>query len=124
MDETLQQRLGLYRQMPEISRIAVDAVSEELAAMDDGTLTDESAGMFVSHAISAISRLVNGQPVVEGPTDAVFQSALVDDPGAEDAARAMAQRLGQRIGRDLPESEVRFLAVHLALLNYQRTKES
>lgn len=124
MNPTLEQRLDIFRSMPEVPDEAVDLVAEELTRIDPaGRLDDDQAGMFVSHAVNALARLGRSDHTVTAPDDAVFVQVLEEDPQAADDAGSIAARVESRFGRPLPDAEVQFLAIHLAALRQHLSKE-
>ncbi|MEE6273306.1 hypothetical protein [Georgenia wangjunii] len=125
MDPTLRQRLELFRTMDEVPAGVVDLVEDELVRVDPaGRLSDDSAGMFVSHAVMAFSRLLGDEDPVDAPSDAVFDQVLTEDPTALARAGALAERARQRLGRALPDAEVKYLTIHLAVLAQHLSKEN
>lgn len=124
MNPTLRQRIDIFRTMPDIPPVAVDLVENELAGLDPaGELTDDQAGMFVSHAVNALARLVHGQPEAQPPNHAVYEEVLNEAPGAATRAQAMADRVREALGRNLPEAEQQFMTIHFAALQQHLGKE-
>ncbi|WP_147917027.1 PRD domain-containing protein [Ruania zhangjianzhongii] len=124
MDPTLQERLDIFRAMPAVPDEAVDLVAAELTRLDPAqTLTDDQAGSFVSHAVNALARLSAGDVSVEAPSDTVYQQVRDEDPQAEERARAFVERVQARLGRALPEAELKFITIHFAALAQHTRKE-
>jgi hypothetical protein len=125
MDATLQQRLDIFRAVPDISGDAVDLVTDELTRLDpQARLSDDQAGMFVSHAVNALTRLSRGDDTVEGPDETVYGQVLAEDPDAADAVQGLVQRAAARFGRPLPEPEIQYLTIHIAALRQHLSKEN
>ncbi|MFM9366514.1 transcriptional antiterminator [Streptomyces sp. Da 82-17] len=118
MDERLAIRVRLFREGGQVRPEVVEFVVAELAALDaeGAPVTDESAGLLTSHLMFALTRLVDGEPITEYSTDAQVAAELADHPEALWRARAVAARARERLGATLPESEVNFLGLHLAVL--------
>lgn len=125
MNATLAERLDIFRAMPTVPDEAVDLVTEELTGLDaTGSLTDEEAGLFVSHAVNALTRLVGGDDSVQSPSDSVYQQVLDADPSAAGYAHAFAERVTTRLGQSLPEAELKFMTIHFAALRQHLGKEN
>lgn len=124
MNPALRQRIDIFRAMPDIPPVAVDLVEKELVSLDPaGELTDDQAGMFVSHAVNALARLVRGESEAEPPSHAVYEEVLNEAPGAAERAEAMAVRVQEAIGQRLPGAEQQFMTIHFAALQQHLGKE-
>lgn len=124
MENILAQRLEIYDADPAVPAGVTDFVRAELAQIDPNQcLTDDTAGIFVSHLIMAIARLVTGNPVPEEMDAETYAEVLVEQPNARMRADALANRIVDQFGVHPPESELQYLTVHLALLanNLQAT---
>jgi hypothetical protein len=64
----------------------------------------------------AITRLLDGDSIDSFTTDFQVAEELADHPDAVAAAHAIAGRAERALGAALPESEINFLALHLAAL--------
>ncbi|MFG3257451.1 PRD domain-containing protein [Streptomyces sp. NPDC048172] len=119
MDDQLAQRIQLFREGGQVRPEVADFVAGELAALaDEGRpVTEESAGMLTSHLMMALTRLLNGEAIEEFSTDEQIAAELADRPAAVARARATAERARAELGATLPESEINFLAMHLAVLD-------
>lgn len=118
MDPALARRVRLFRDSGQVRPEVASFVSAELAALavEGCGVTEESAGMLTSHLLMALTRLVDGEAIAEFRTDAAVAAELAGCPRAVERARAVATRAGRELGAVLPESEIRFLALHLAVL--------
>ncbi|RLL66036.1 transcriptional antiterminator [Streptomyces sp. Z26] len=118
MDEQLALRLRLFREGGQVPATVVDFVADELTALEaEGhTITEATAGMLTSHLTMAFGRLLRGEPIDEFSADAQVAAELADHPEAVARARAISVRAEARLGAALPESEVNFLGLHLAVL--------
>ena|SRR5699024_1058211 len=125
MEATLSQRIDIFRSMPEIPDSAVDLVTDELALIDpEEELTDKQAGMFVSHAVNALARLLRQEPEADAPSQAVYAEVLNESPGALNLAHAMADRVKAATGQELPTAEVQFMTIHFAALQRHLGKDN
>ncbi|MEV4786986.1 PRD domain-containing protein [Streptomyces tuirus] len=118
MDQRLAQRLQLFRDSDHVRPQAVAFVTDELEALTavGYTVTEDTAGMLTSHLVNALTRLLDGEPIEQFLTDEQVAAELAERPEAVERARATAARAERELGARLPESEVNFLAMHLAVL--------
>ena len=123
MDDQLALRIRLFREGGQVRPEVVDFVAAELAALEDEgrTVTEDSAGMLTSHLLMALNRLLDGAPIDQFVTDEQVAAELRDHPDAVERARRVSARAHRELGASLPESEVNFLALHLAVLARQHT---
>ncbi|GEB53622.1 MULTISPECIES: PRD domain-containing protein [Streptomyces] len=119
MDDQLAQRIQLFREGGQVRPEVADFVTGELGALaDEGRpVTEESAGMLTSHLMMALTRLLNGEAIEEFVTDEQVAAELAGHPQAVARARTTAERARAELGAALPESEINFLAMHLAVLD-------
>jgi hypothetical protein len=118
MDPALARRVRLFRDSGQVRPQVASFVTAELVTLagEGCSVTEESAGVLTSHLLMALTRLVDGAAIGEFPTDSAVAAELSGCPGALVRARAVASRAGRELGAVLPESEIRFLALHLAVL--------
>ncbi|CAL9588642.1 PRD domain-containing protein [Streptomyces albus] len=118
MDDQLALRIQLFREGGQVRPEVADFVEAELAALADegATVTEETAGMLTSHLMMALTRLLDGEPIEKFLTDDQVAAELADHPAAVERARRVAARAETELGAALPESEINFLAMHLAVL--------
>ncbi|MEE1740634.1 PRD domain-containing protein [Streptomyces sp. NPDC079020] len=121
MDDQLALRIQLFREGGQVRPEVADFVAAELAALEaDGrTVTEATAGMLTSHLMMALTRLLNGEPIEQFLTDDQVAAELAGHPDAVARARAVSARAERDLGSALPESEVNFLGMHLAVLAQQ-----
>ncbi|MFD8118477.1 PRD domain-containing protein [Streptomyces microflavus] len=121
MDEQLALRLRLFREGGQATPEVTDFVAAELAALEaEGhTVTEATAGMLTSHLTMALGRLLRGESIEEFSTDDQVASELAGHPKALARARAVSARAKRELGLALPESEINFLGLHLAVLTRQ-----
>lgn len=121
MDDQLARRIALFREGGSVRPEVADFVTVELAALaaEGRTVTEDTAGMLTSHLIMALTRLLDGEAIAASPTDAQVAAELVDHPEAVGRARAVAARAHRELGAALPDSEVNFLGMHLAVLSHR-----
>ena len=123
MDDQLALRIQLFRAGGQVPPQVADFVVAELAALDaeGARVTEETAGLLTSHLMTALTRLLDGEPINEFPTDEQIAAELSGHPEAVERARAVAVRAQAVLGTALPESEVNFLGMHLAVLAQHST---
>ncbi|MFB6703777.1 PRD domain-containing protein [Streptomyces sp. NPDC056333] len=118
MDDQLALRIQLFREGGQVKPEVADFVAAELVALEaDGrTVTEASAGMLTSHLMMALTRLLDGEPIEQFLTDDQVAAELAGHPDAVARARAISARAEQKLGAALPDSEINFLGMHLAVL--------
>lgn len=121
MDEQLTERIRLFRETGQVRPEVADFVTAELESVsaEGMPVTEKTAGMLTSHLMMALTRLLNGEPIEEFPTDEQVAAELAEHPEAVERARAVSARARERLGAALPESEINFLGMHLAVLAQQ-----
>lgn len=121
MDDQLALRIQLFREGGQIKPEVTEFVTAELAALEaEGrTVTEATAGMLTSHLMMALTRLLDGEAIEQFLTDDQVAAELAGHPEAVTRARAVAERARRELGAVLPESEVNFLGMHLAVLAQQ-----
>ncbi|MFJ7414014.1 PRD domain-containing protein [Streptomyces sp. NPDC098077] len=121
MDDQLALRIQLFREGGQVKPEVADFVAAELAALEaEGHLvTEATAAMLTSHLMMAIGRLLNGEPIEQFLTDDQVAAELADHPEAVTRAREASARAERELGAALPESEINFLGMHLAVLARQ-----
>ncbi|MFJ9854269.1 transcriptional antiterminator [Streptomyces sp. NPDC101150] len=117
MEARLAHRIRVFRDSGQVRPEVAAFVAAELVALagEGRRVTEDSAGMLTSHLLMALTRLLDGAPAAECP--AAVAAELGDHPEALARARAVAVRAGRELGARLPDSEIRFLALHLAVLH-------
>ncbi|WP_438818466.1 hypothetical protein, partial [Streptomyces griseus] len=117
MDDQLALRIQLFREGGQVKPEVADFVAAELAALEaEGHLvTEATAAMLTSHLMMAVGRLLNGEPIEQFLTDDQVAAELADHPEAVAPGRAVAARAERELGAALPESEINFLGMHLAV---------
>ncbi|MGP3977760.1 PRD domain-containing protein [Streptomyces sp. 8N114] len=118
MDDQLALRIQLFREGGQVRPGVVDFVAAELSALSDegAPVTEETAGMLTSHLIMALTRLLDGESIEKFETDEQVAAELAAHPAAVERARRTAARAETELGATLPDSEINFLALHLAVL--------
>ncbi|WP_405684232.1 PRD domain-containing protein [Streptomyces sp. NBC_00057] len=121
MDDQLALRIQLFREGGQVRPEVADFVTAELTALEaDGrTVTEATAGMLTSHLMMALTRLLDGEPIEQFLTDNQVAAELAGHPDAVERARAVSARAERDLGAALPDSEVNFLGMHLAVLAQQ-----
>ncbi|MFF3750787.1 transcriptional antiterminator [Streptomyces sp. NPDC002018] len=118
MDERLALRITLFHESGQVRPEVAAFVKDELEALtaEGHTVTEDTAGMLTSHLMMALNRLLDGTPVEGFRTDAQVAAELAGHPEAVARARAVSVRARRELGAALPESEINFLGLHLAVL--------
>ncbi|MEU7483577.1 PRD domain-containing protein [Streptomyces sp. NPDC042319] len=118
MEDRLALRIQLFRESGQAPQQVTRFVEEELTALaaEGHTVTEETAGMLTSHLVMALTRLLNGEPIEQFLTDEEVAAELAGHPDAVERARAVSFRAEKELGASLPDSEINFLAMHLAVL--------
>ncbi|MFC9674481.1 PRD domain-containing protein [Streptomyces sp. NPDC056949] len=126
MDDQLALRIRLFREGGQVRPEVADFVTAELTALAErgNEVTEQTAGMLTSHLMMALTRLVDGEPIEQFLTDEQVAAELAGHPHAVSGAREVAARARERLGATLPDSEVNFLAMHLAVLAGQPSTDS
>lgn len=119
MEEKLALRIRLFREGGHVRPEVIEFVADELTALsaEGRVVTEDTAGMLTSHLMMALTRLADGEPIKEFVADEQVAAELAGHPESVAAARALATRARERLGATLPESEINFLALHLAVLS-------
>lgn len=119
MDADLEKRLTLFEETGQVSPEVIGFTRGELervAGVWGLVLEEESAGMLVSHLLLALERARAGEAIEEweGSEDAAEE--LADRPWAVGEAQRIVDSARAALDADLPEGEIRFLALHLAAI--------
>jgi transcriptional regulatory protein LevR len=126
VDAELNRRMKLFEETgqvsPEVSSFArgkLEHVADEWGLK----LEEETAGMLVSHLLLALERARAGESINEweGSEDAAEE--LAERPWAVDKAREVVRDARIDLGANLPETEINFLALHLAAIAEVQGKE-
>ncbi|MBO8195508.1 PRD domain-containing protein [Streptomyces oryzae] len=118
MDDQLALRIQLFREGGQVRPQVADFVVAELSALaeEGAPVSEETAGMLTSHLMMALTRLLDGESIEKFGTDEQVAAELADHPAAVERARRTAARAATELGATLPDSEINFLALHLAAL--------
>ncbi|MBU3862770.1 PRD domain-containing protein [Streptomyces sp. 4503] len=123
MEAQLAQRIRLFTESGQVRWEVAEFVASELEALaaDGRPVTEESAGMLTSHLMMALTRLLDGESIEKTSADEQIAAELDSHPEAVAGARAVAERAERQLGAALPDSEINFLAMHLAVLAQRPT---
>jgi transcriptional antiterminator len=118
MDDQLALRVQLFRESGQVRPEVAAFVTEELDALaaEGRTVTEDTAGMLTSHLMMALTRLLDGESIEQFRTDEQVVAELAAHPEAVDRAHAVSDRAAKELGSPLPDSEINFLSLHLAVL--------
>ncbi len=126
MDAELNRRMRLFQETgqvsPEVSSF-VRSKLERVAEEWDLKLEEDTAGMLVSHLLLALERARAGEAINEWEGSEDVAEELAERPWAVDKAREVVRDARTDLGADLPETEVNFLALHLAAIAEVQGKE-
>jgi transcriptional regulatory protein LevR len=119
VDAELNRRMRLFQETGQVSSEVSSFVRSELERVAeewDLKLEEDTAGMLVSHLLLALERARAGEAIEEweGSEDAAEE--LAERPWAVDKAREVVRDARTDLGAVLPETEVNFLALHLATI--------
>lgn len=118
MDELLQRRFSLFRGSSGLPNKAITAVYNAINTLGpEDMLTDDRMGMLVSHLIASLARTHKGQSLGDEPPADVQDQVLSDRPELVAQARRLAKLIEEQSGLELPESEVKYVALHLAVIH-------
>lgn len=118
MDCDLVRRFEVFEQTGQVDADICAFGRAEVSRLEAGgaRVGEETAGVLVSHLLLALQRVRRGQPVGELPAAERIEAELSGYPDAVAAAEALADRARVRLAVMLPHEEVRFVALHLAVL--------
>ncbi|WP_131735562.1 transcriptional antiterminator [Actinomadura roseirufa] len=124
MDRLLDERLETFEKTGQVAPEICRFVRTELDALDaaGGEVTEESAGTLTSHLLLALQRARDGEALTGFEADDAVRAELAGHPDALERAAALAERARSVLGVGLPGQEVRFLALHLALLGQREAR--
>ena len=126
MDAELNRRMRLFQETGQVSPGVSSFVRSELehvAEEWDLKLEEETAGMLVSHLLLALERARAGEAIKEWEGSEDVAEELAERPWAVDKAREVVRHARTGLGADLPETEVNFLALHLAAIAEAQGKD-
>ncbi|QXE34443.1 PRD domain-containing protein [Streptomyces sp. GMY02] len=118
MDDQLALRIRLFHESGQVRPEVAAFVTDELDALatEGHTVTEDTAALLTSHLMMALNRLLDGAPLEQFPTDEQVAAELAGHPEAVARARAVSVRARRELGATLPDSEINFLGLHLAVL--------
>ncbi|MFE7125621.1 transcriptional antiterminator [Streptomyces sp. NPDC057617] len=118
MDDRLALRIRLFHESGQVRPEVAAFVTDELDALaaEGHTVTEDTAALLTSHLMMALNRLLDGAPLEQFPTDEQVAAELAGHPEAVARARAVSVRARRALGATLPDSEINFLGLHLAVL--------
>lgn len=100
----------LTERVVEVTREIVDAIQNRYGI----TLTEENAGMFVTHIAMALQRIASGQ-ALETVSDEVWEETRQCEEEWS-FARELAALVRERMEIQVPESELAYMVLHLRVL--------
>lgn len=107
-------RLDMLEDSDQLSRSARELTVDVLASLSarlDVQMTEDNAAQFVTHLAVALTRLARGDDAA--PYSAVAEDEVRERPRELDAVRAVMADVSRTIDRDVPDSEVNYLAAHV-----------
>jgi transcriptional regulatory protein LevR len=112
------QRLDLLEASGQVTtdaRRLTDEVVAEIEREFAVQLDEETGAQLVTHLAMALSRVDRGDP--QASALAVVTDELAECPQEHEFSRRVLGRCGEQLGRDVPEGEIAYLAVHLCVLS-------
>ncbi|MFJ2112513.1 MULTISPECIES: transcriptional antiterminator [unclassified Streptomyces] len=118
MDDRLALRIRLFHETGRVRPEVAAFVTAELDALaaEGRAVTEDTAALLTGHLLMALTRLLDGTPVAPSDTDGRIAAELAGHPGALARARAVSARAERELGAPLPDAEINFLGLHLAVL--------
>ncbi len=114
MDQDLSRRIEILGQTGDDAARAAAAVRREVESLNGRLpMTEDTAGMFVSHLFTAVVRMLAGETELEAPDPALYAEVVRQRPDAIDLAREIARDLHDTEGIDVPDAETQFIAFHV-----------
>jgi transcriptional antiterminator len=110
------ERLDMFEeagQITSLSRWLTENALAQIAKEFDLELTEDNASQFVTHFAMALSRLQRGD---FAEPSAVVADELAGRERERKVMRRIAMDIGQVLDREVPDSEVDYLTIHLLAL--------
>lgn len=119
MDAELNRRMDLFQETGQVSSKVASFTRGELERVAEKSglkLEEESAGMLVSHLLLALERARAGEAIKGWECSKDAAEELAEHPWAVEEAWVIVGKARSALDADLPETEVDFLALHLAAI--------
>lgn len=118
MDPELEQRIAFFRDAGQADDDVCAFVAAELRTLSDAgyVVTEDTAGMFATHLLTALQRVRRGAPLEDPPAAGLIAAELAGRADAVTLARALAARADATAGVCLPAGEADYVALHIATL--------
>lgn len=114
---SFEERFQLLLESGQLTEPVLEVTREIVTAIQNRygiTLTEENAGMFVTHIAMALQRIASGQPL-ETVSDEVWEETRqCQDEWS--FARELAALARKRLEIQVPESELAYMVLHLRVL--------
>lgn len=114
---SFEERFQLLLESGQLTEPVLEVTQEIVYAIQNRygiTLTEENAGMFVTHIAMALQRIASGQPL-ETVSDEVWEETRqCQDEWS--FARELAALARKRLEIQVPESELAYMVLHLRVL--------
>jgi len=110
-------RLGLLEGSGQVSVLArrlTELALAEIADEFDLTFTESNAAPFVTHLAMALTRLNRGEPEV--PPSDIVEEEIAFRTKEREVVHAVMKDCERLLDREIPESEIAFVTVHLCAL--------
>jgi hypothetical protein len=121
VEAIFQERLDLLQEADQITplarRLTVFMVAE-LATEFDLTLDETSGAPMVTHIAMALTRLNRGE--VAAPLSRSLERELAGRVAERAAITRLMGEVARLLGRDVPETEISYMTLHLATLVLKR----
>lgn len=108
------ERLDLLEESGQVTNLArrlTELCLAELATDLGLTLTEDNAAQFVTHLAIALTRINRGDPEIA--SSVVAAEEIADRTREHDAVMRVMSDASRLLQREVPESEITFMTVHL-----------
>ncbi|MCW2736851.1 PRD domain-containing protein [Nocardioides sp.] len=121
VEAMFQERLDLLEEAHQITPLArrlTEFMVAELAVQFELELDEESGALMVTHLAMALTRLNRGE--VAAPVSESLERELAGRVDERDAVARLMQEASEVLGREVPETEILYMTLHLTSLVLKR----
>lgn len=114
---SFEERFQFLLESGQLTEPVLEVTREIVAAIQNKygiTLTEENAGMFVTHIAMALQRIASGQPLETASEEVWEETRQCQDEWS--FARELAALARKRLEIQVPESELAYMVLHLRVL--------
>lgn len=115
--EEFAERLDMLEESGQVTNLArrlTELCLADLAAALSLTLTEDNAAQFVTHLAIALTRINRGDPEIA--MSAVAAEEVADRAREHQAVTGVMRDASRLLQREVPESEITYMTVHLCAL--------